>query len=259
TGILPRASAKNICRSTRIASSRDFQDRRTSSSIASWSSKALRGCSSPARSSPIDLSFRNLGGVATQFVQVTPETGTLITKVKLTKVSQSGGMIIQGYDMEMHDSSGRLVYKGTTEFGFFTKAALSNQLGLRGAKRPDYESDRVDSKILPLSGGLPALPGPMLLMLDKVELFPGGPKNLGMLRGTRKVNPDEWFFAAHFYQDPVCPGSLGLESFIQLMKCYARDRWPGAGRFENMILGKPHRWLYRGQYTQVNKEILIDC
>jgi 3-hydroxymyristoyl/3-hydroxydecanoyl-(acyl carrier protein) dehydratase len=99
----------------------------------------------------------------------------------------------------------------------------------------------------------------MLLMLDKVELFAGGPKGLGVLRGTRKVNPEEWFFAAHFYQDPVCPGSLGLESFIQLMKCYARDRWPGAGRFVNMVPGRPHRWLYRGQYTQANNEVVIDC
>ncbi len=213
-----------------------------------------------ALTSPIDLSFRNLGGVATQFIEVAPETGTLVTKVKLTKVSQSGGMIIQGYDMEMHDGAGRLVYKGTTEFGFFTREALSNQLGLRGAKRPvpsPAEASAVRS--LPLSGGLPSLPGPMLLMLDSVQLFPGGAKNLGVLRGVRRVNPGEWFFKAHFYQDPVCPGSLGLESFIQLMKCYARDRWPGAGKFENMILGMPHRWLYRGQYTQTNQEIVIDC
>jgi acyl transferase domain-containing protein/3-hydroxymyristoyl/3-hydroxydecanoyl-(acyl carrier protein) dehydratase len=213
-----------------------------------------------ALTSPIDLSFRNLGGIATQFLEVTPETGTLITRVKLTKVSQSGGMIIQGYDMEMTDASGRTVYEGTTEFGFFTKEALSNQLGLRGAKRPvPSVVEGAAVRALPLSGGLPALPGPMLLMLDTVELFPGGPQGLGVLRGARKVNPDEWFFAAHFYQDPVCPGSLGLESFVQLMKCYARDRWPGAGRFENMVLGQPHRWLYRGQYTQTNKEIVIDC
>ena len=213
-----------------------------------------------ALTSPTDLSFRNLGGIATQFLEVTPETGTLITKVKLTKVSQSGGMIIQGYDMEMSDSSGRSVYKGATEFGFFTKEALLNQLGLRGAKRPVPSAAEASAvRLLPLSGGLPALPGSMLLMLDKVELFPGGPKGLGVLRGARKVNPDEWFFAAHFYQDPVCPGSLGLESFIQLMKCYARDRWPGAGRFESMVPGKSHRWLYRGQYTQKNEEIAIDC
>jgi len=209
-----------------------------------------------ALTSPIDLSFRNLGGVATQFVEVTHEAGTLMTKVTLSKVSQSGGMIIQGYDMSMTDARGRLVYKGTTEFGFFTKEALSNQLGLRGAKRPVNDGS---GKVLPLSGGLPALPGSRLLMLDEVKLFCGGPKGLGVLRGVRKVDPDEWFFKAHFYQDPVCPGSLGLESFIQLMKCYARDRWPGAGRFENMILGKPHRWLYRGQYTQANKEVVIDC
>ncbi|HAZ08303.1 MAG TPA: type I polyketide synthase [Elusimicrobia bacterium] len=209
-----------------------------------------------ALTSPIDLSFRNLGGVATQFGEVTPATGTLITKVTLTKVSQSGGMIIQGYDMSMTDPSGRPVYKGTTEFGFFTKDALANQLGLRGAKRPAPEGP---GKTLPLTGGLPALPGPMLLMLDEVKLYPGGPKGLGVLRGARKVDPDEWFFKAHFYQDPVCPGSLGLESFIQMMKCYARDRWPGAGRFESLIPGRPHRWLYRGQYTPANKEVSIDC
>ena len=213
-----------------------------------------------ALTSPADLSFRNLGGFATQFAEVTPETGTLTTTVTLTKVSQSGGMIIQGYDMETRDASGRPVYKGATEFGFFTKEALSNQLGLRGAKRPSPSAAEAAAvRVLPLSGGRPALPGPMLLMLDQVHLFPGGPKNLGVLRGARKVNPDEWFFAAHFYQDPVCPGSLGLESFIQLMKCWARDRWPGAGRFESMALGRPHRWLYRGQYTQKNSEIAVDC
>jgi acyl transferase domain-containing protein/3-hydroxymyristoyl/3-hydroxydecanoyl-(acyl carrier protein) dehydratase len=213
-----------------------------------------------ALTSPIDLSFRNLGGLATQFLEITPETGTLITKVKLTKVSQSGGMIIQGYEMDVTDSFGRTIYEGSTEFGFFTKEALSNQLGLRGAKRPaPSPSEAAATRALSLSGGAPALPGPMLLMLDTVELLPGGPEGLGVLRGVRKVNPDEWFFAAHFYQDPVCPGSLGLESFIQLMKCYARDRWPGAGRFESMVLGQPHRWLYRGQYTQANKEVVIDC
>ena len=213
-----------------------------------------------ALTSPLDLSFRNLGGIATQFAEVSPETGTLTTTVKLTKVSQSGGMIIQGYDMEIRDSAGRPVYKGETEFGFFTKEALSNQLGLRGAKRPSPSAAEAAAvRVLPLSGGRPALPGPMLLMLDEVRLFPGGPKNLGVLRGARKVNPDEWFFAAHFYQDPVCPGSLGLESFIQLMKCWARDRWPGTGRFESMALGRPHRWLYRGQYTQKNSEVTVDC
>lgn len=205
-----------------------------------------------ALTSPIDLSFRNLGGTATQHLEVTPGFGTLTTKVKITKVSQSGGMIIQDYAFEMR--RGRdLVYEGVTEFGFFTKAALSQQLGIRGAKpiepaAPGFQKVAFE--------GRPAMPGPKLLMLDEVHDYGG------FLRGYRKVDPNEWFFNAHFYQDPVCPGSLGLESFIQLMKLAARQRWGAAlpeGRFQSMALGKPHTWLYRGQYTPTNKEVVVEC
>jgi 3-hydroxymyristoyl/3-hydroxydecanoyl-(acyl carrier protein) dehydratase len=215
-----------------------------------------------ALTSPIDLSFRNLGGDAVQYVDITPGIGTLITKVEMTKVSQSGGMIIQGYAMEISDGNGRLVYKGTTEFGFFTKASLADQVGLRGAK-PFVASAVAVPRRLPLSGGHPSLPGPKLLLLDSVDQYDGaGPKNLGALIGRRAVNPKEWFFDAHFYQDPVCPGSLGLESFIELMKCHARDRWPNmpsTARFESMVLGRKHKWLYRGQYTPVNKNVEVQC
>jgi 3-hydroxymyristoyl/3-hydroxydecanoyl-(acyl carrier protein) dehydratase len=175
----------------------------------------------------------------------------------MTKVSLAGGMVIQNYDMTMTTTNGLLVYKGKTEFGFFTKESLAQQVGLRGAKQfvPSTKP-----RTLSLKGGSPALPGPMLLLLDSVEQYDNaGPKGLGALIGRRAVNPNEWFFSAHFYQDPVCPGSLGLESFIELMKCHARDRWPGAGRFESMVLGKTHKWLYRGQYTPVNKAVEVQC
>ncbi|MEK7390389.1 MAG: beta-ketoacyl synthase N-terminal-like domain-containing protein [Elusimicrobiota bacterium] len=212
-----------------------------------------------ALTSPDDLSFRNLGGSAVQFAEVTPETGTLVTKVVMTKVASSGGMIIQNFDMAMTDASGRLIYKGQTEFGFFTKASLAQQVGLRAA-RPFIPAAGQTPRALSLSVGAPALPGPMLLLLDSVEQYDGaGPGGLGALIGRRAVNPREWFFDAHFYQDPVCPGSLGLESFIELMKCHARDRWPGEGRFESMALGREHRWLYRGQYTPANKNVEIQC
>ncbi|MBI3288068.1 MAG: type I polyketide synthase, partial [Elusimicrobia bacterium] len=210
-----------------------------------------------ALTSPVDLSFRNLGGEAVQSLEVTPDAGTLITSVVLTKVSSSGGMIIQNFDITMSDGRGRPVYKGTTEFGFFTKQSLSQQLGLRGAK-PFIPGDR-PARRLSLSGGAPALPGPKLLLLDSVDQYEGaGPQGLCTLIGRRAVNPREWFFDAHFYQDPVCPGSLGLESFIELMKCHARERWPGPGRFSS-VLGRPHRWLYRGQYTPENKAVEVQC
>src|SRR5581483_6224814 len=56
-----------------------------------------------ALTSPEDLAFRNLGGRATQFRPVTPESGTLTTNVTMTNVSQSAGMIIQHYDMCVRD------------------------------------------------------------------------------------------------------------------------------------------------------------
>ena len=64
-------------------------------------------------------------------------------------------------------------------------------------------------------------------MIDQVEEFipDGGPHGLGYVRGTLNVDPSAWFFAAHFYQDPVVPGSLGLESLQQLLKVVAAERW----------------------------------
>jgi len=216
-----------------------------------------------ALTSPTDLSFRNLGGTAVQYAEVFPDAGILTTKVKITKVSQSGGMIIQDYGLEVL-CKGRTVYKGITQFGFFSKKSLSEQLGVRGAARHTpaaEETARGEKLVLAEAAGLP---GERLLMLDAVETYipHGGPKTEGFIRGLKKVNPDEWFFKAHFYQDPVCPGSLGLESFINLMKAAAGRRWkdlPPGSRFEAMALNEKHQWIYRGQIVQKNKLVTVEA
>jgi len=216
-----------------------------------------------ALTSPTDLSFRNLGGTAVQYAEVFPDAGILTTKVKITKVSQSGGMVIQDYDLEVL-CKGSTVYKGTTQFGFFSKKSLSEQLGVRGAARhaPSAE-ETARAEQLELQA-LPGLPDDKLIMLDSVETYipSGGPKKEGFLRGLKKVNPDEWFFKAHFYQDPVCPGSLGLESFINLIKAAAAKRWkdlPPGSRFEAMALNEKHQWIYRGQIVQKNKLVTVEA
>src|SRR5205085_2837487 len=84
-----------------------------------------------ALTSELDLSFRNLGGRATQHRTITPETGRLRTRVESTKVSNAGGMLIQHYAFSMRDRANRLVYDGTTYFGFFSKSALAQQVGVR--------------------------------------------------------------------------------------------------------------------------------
>jgi len=103
----------------------------------------------------------------------------------------------------------------------------------------------------------------MLRMVDTIDLFiaDGGPHQLGFIRGSKVVDPDEWFFKAHFYQDPVCHGSLGLESFLQLLKVVASERWgiSADSCFETMALGEEHRWNYRGQIIPTNQHVEIEA
>ena len=75
------------------------------------------------------------------------------------------------------------------------------------------------------------------------------------------VDHRAWFFKAHFYQDPVCPGSLGIESLIQLLRYAARERWPDRA-FTHMPLvatGQAHTWRYRGQIRLANKRIEVEA
>ena len=100
-------------------------------------------------------------------------------------------------------------------------------------------------------------------MIDRVDIYipDGGPKGLGFIRGVKAVDPAEWFFKAHFYQDPVCPGSLGIESFLQLIKYMALERWENrveSHRFEPLI-GSPHQWTYRGQVIPENQTIEVEA
>jgi 3-hydroxymyristoyl/3-hydroxydecanoyl-(acyl carrier protein) dehydratase len=79
--------------------------------------------------------------------------------------------------------------------------------------------------------------------------------------GSKKVDPDEWFFTAHFYQDPVCPGSLGIESFLQLLKWVAMKRWPEyreSHRFE-LLENTAHQWTYRGQIAPSCQKIVVEA
>lgn len=66
-------------------------------------------------------------------------------------------------------------------------------------------------------------------MVDRIDtlVLDGGPCRLGCVAGSKTVDPGAWFFQAHFYQDPVWPGSLGLESFLQLLKVVAVEHGPG--------------------------------
>ena len=222
----------------------------------------LSGYLGSALTSSDDLSYRNLGGTGTQFAPVRPGVGTLTTRIKNTRLSSSAGMIIQWFDFEVWAGAEK-IYRGDTYFGFFPKAALEKQEGIKGAKL--YEPSAAElarAKSLPHPTAAP-FADTILRMVDDITVFvaDGGPKGLGFIRGTKRVNADEWFFQAHFYQDPVVPGSLGLESFLQLLKFAAVQRWGHAPtlRWETVAMNAKHEWVYRGQVIPRDSLVTVEA
>jgi 3-hydroxymyristoyl/3-hydroxydecanoyl-(acyl carrier protein) dehydratase len=89
-------------------------------------------------------------------------------------------------------------------------------------------------------------------MLDRVDSLKldGGAHGLGFITGSKRVDPDEWFFHAHFRGDPVTPGSLGVEAFLQLLRVFAERRWPQLARTHRIASPSPggeHRWCSSGK------------
>ena len=202
-------------------------------------------------------------------------------QVKSTKAANAGGMLIQSFDL-LVTKGDRKIYEGNTTFGFFSESALANQIGLVGAKPYQPTSEELARSIdfpvtftepidpTDLNHNVPMnglnLPGKCFLMLDKITAFipDGGPKGLGFIRGINQVDPSRWFFKAHFYQDPVIPGSLGLESFMQLLKCFAIHRWGKQlantpCHYQAMAVGQKHTWSYRGQVIPKDKLVTVDA
>jgi 3-hydroxymyristoyl/3-hydroxydecanoyl-(acyl carrier protein) dehydratase len=217
-------------------------------------------CGSALRSDT-DLKFRNLGGEAALFRPVSATHDLLTTRVELTDVSTSGGMIIQHYTFDLWSHSEGRCYSGKTYFGFFSANALATQVGIRGATLYQPDQRELDTGTsFPLPREAP-FPDDKMRMLDQVDLCvpDGGPAGLGLIQGSIEVDPSLWFFDAHFYEDPVWPGSLGLEAFLQLLKVLAWERWGPEcrGEFTTFPLGAPHSWVYRGQVTPTNDRVRI--
>lgn len=79
----------------------------------------------------------------------------------------------------------------------------------------------------------PRLPLPNMLMLDCITKISdeGGKYGRGEIEAEFEVNPDSWFFACHFKDDPVMPGSLALDGLCQLLGFYLGWKgYKGKGR-----------------------------
>jgi len=140
---------------------------------------------------------------------------------------------------------------------------LIQQAGIRDAAPYEIaaaELARAGSSGFPTG---PCFPDASWRMIDQVDALvtDGGPHGLGVVRGSTRVDPEAWFFKAHFLDDPVWPGSLGLESLLQLLKIVAAARWgvsPGSV-FESPGLDRAHRWTYRGQIIPTNHRVTVQA
>ena len=218
-----------------------------------------------ALTSEVDLRFRNLGGDAALLSPVVVgEADTLKTYAEMTGVSRSAGMIIQRFTFRTWSvRTGETVYEGTTSFGFFSLQALATQVGL-GAFTPRALTDREQaaSRAFPVPRHAP-MPDDVMRMVANIDRYvpDGGDAGLGYALGSIEVNPEAWFFHAHFFEDPVWPGSLGLEAFLQVLKVIAIERW-GLGpeaRFKTAPLGERHRWAYRGQVLPTAGRVQVEA
>ena len=162
-------------------------------------------------------------------------------------------------------------------FGYFTREALDAQVGLDGGKhvipwieqnsgQKSAELDLNPNNFRKILGENSIrhhfyLCSGKLSFSDKIVLVPSGGKfGEGYAYAYKKVNPDDWFFPCHFHQDPVMPGSLGLEAIIQAMQAYAIYQGIGNSfripRF-SAVLSKV-AWKYRGQIIPSTKYMQLD-
>ncbi len=225
-----------------------------------------------------ELGFRNLDGEGHLLAELHDDCGTLTTEVELTDVSATAGMIIESFAVRCFLGA-REVYRLKTVFGFFPPATLANQAGLRTTPEQRELLERKSNFLVDLAASAgndstqarPRLADGMLLMIDRVDGFwpEAGAAGLGQLRAVKDIDCSAWFFKAHFFQDPVQPGSLGIEAMIQALQFYmlhdgrlhdsrlqaGMDHGVDGAHFEPIALERPHRWKYRGQVLPRHRQV----
>ena len=204
--------------------------------------------------------FRNLEGDGRVLRPVTPRDGTICVETTLSSFSKVGPMTIVAFDVTARFKSGEPVMELTTRFGFFPAAALVRQAGLpiTDADRSYVALPRAARDLSPKDNRLAT---GQLAMLDGADYFDpnGGSTGLGLIRGRQAVDPYAWYFKAHFFNDPVQPGSLGLDALEQLLMRAVLLKVPSA-ELKGMVAETPAsgervKWSYRGQVTPEKKEV----
>ncbi|MEL6632971.1 MAG: PfaB family protein [Bacteroidota bacterium] len=230
-----------------------------------------------------DLYLRNLDGDGESFdlPAGTDFRGkTIHNKSVLVSSIAHGGTILQRYTFEL-SIDGNVFYKGNSSFGFFTKEALDSQVGLdKGQEIPawyksngltpkDYMQVKLDSlygkmKLFKAPADKPhyRLAEDQLNMIDNLIIAKDrGEFGKGYIHATKFIKTYDWFFTCHFYEDPVMPGSLGVESILQAIQVFALQQDLGKDFQSPKFVQLPNHqtvWKYRGQILLHVKEMHLE-
>lgn len=225
--------------------------------------------------------FRNLDGHGKYLLDIDPRGQTITNHVRLLSSTAIQGIIIQKFAYEL-SCAGQPFYTGEAVFGYFQPDALVNQVGLDRGNSPAPQISGLSSStkydlLTPTLFRAPngqagyCLSGGQLHFLDEVQcISPGSSTGIGPGAGKfgqgyvyahKFVNPRDWFFRAHFHQDPVMPGSLGVEAMLQALQAYALHTGVGkdfrSPRFVN-VTDHTITWKYRGQIVPENKDMSLE-
>ncbi len=232
-----------------------------------------------------NLYFRNLDGHGKNLLDVNVDLRgqTITNRVSLLSSTAFQGIIIQKFSYEMSSTAGgKPFYSGEASFGYFQAEALINQVGLDRGNSPLPLAHSLSSAspagdaVIKLDMRLPALfcaplhankpyyrlSGGQLHLLDEVQIVLGGGLfGLGYVYAHKNVNPRDWFFRAHFHQDPVMPGSLGVEAMLQALQAYVIHSGIGSDFHSPRFTHAANHtivWKYRGQIVPKNNDMALE-
>jgi len=212
---------------------------------------------------PADVNtFRNLDGTIRFHASPSLAGKTVAQKARLLSSVFSSGMMIQKYAFEL-SLEDRAFLSGESSFGYFRPSAMEQQTGLEDT----YGSTPFDQKEL-LSLNIPRMPtaessARHLDLLDELHFQAGGGRyGQGLIVGNRLLDGSEWFYRNHFYQDPVMPGSLGVEAIAQALWAFLNQGQPETANstarldFSNAAA---LQWKYRGQVIPSNRKLQFEA
>lgn len=208
-------------------------------------------------SSDDDLSFRVTEAKICWF-GYPPRAGSLTNRVVLKSAHRWQGTLLMRLTAESEADGSRLMSLEMA-CGLFPRQALTGPSDATVAVEHDHFTVEATAN---LAGLLDCLPQPPMRMIDCITGFAaaGGSAGLGQLSAVRRIGYDDWYFKAHFFRDPVQPGSLGVEAMLQStwLLLLAGGHASPSQRVYPAAATNPVRLRFRGQVQPFHGSIRVE-